>query len=85
LPEGITSTERASIASLCTRFFFTRLSAYGCGAPTPASFLFADWRRLFASQALVQRIHQVDDVAFLFLFLRDFDRLACGLALDQGL
>ena len=67
------------------RSFLTLLFAFGRDAPMSASYLCRRRRGFLAAQALFQRIHQIDDVAFLLLFLRHFDRLARGLALDQRL
>src|SRR5713226_2141451 len=41
--------------------------------------------RASSFQALLKRIHQADDVVRPFLALGDLDRLAGGLAFDQGL
>jgi hypothetical protein len=62
--------ERASIASMLIRPFFKLPCAFGCGVQAHAFCLWSAMSRLSFGPSLFQRIHQIDDVAFLFLIRR---------------
>jgi len=69
---------RARAAERCAFFAGRRAVPAARGSAPPA------WRS-FPLQALLQRIHQADDVIRLLRGFGDLDRLARGLALDQRL